>query len=159
MLTSDWESNVSQSTASGKPEKIMRTIGMNNFMPEPAIILWLRKHYEHQFPKVCEHCQRRYATLRDYILNTTPLGSPYSFDASLGDWDTKHPIGGGASVNCACGNTLALTTSGMPVPEILLVWGFIRSEIQKRGVAVEVVLDELRDEARRQVLSRDAAST
>ena len=99
MLTSDWESNVSQSTASGKPEKIMRTIGMNNFMPEPAIILWLRKHYEHQFPKVCEHCQRRYATLRDYILNTTPLGSAYSFDASLGDWDTKHPIGGGASVN------------------------------------------------------------
>ena len=159
MLTSDWESNVSQSTASGKPEKIMRTIGMNNFMPEPAIILWLRKHYEHQFPKVCEHCQRRYATLRDYILNTTPLGSAYSFDASLGDWDTKHPIGGGASVNCACDNTLALTTSGMPVPEILLVWGFIRSEIQKRGVAVEVVLDELRDEARRQVLSRDAAST
>jgi len=53
-------------------------------MTEAEAIQIMRKHIEGQFPKECPNCHHRYATLREYILATRPVGAK-SYDADAGE--------------------------------------------------------------------------
>jgi hypothetical protein len=122
-------------------------------MTELEVIQSMRGHLETLFPKVCPNCKRTFASLLEYILNTKPQGPMISFDAELGEWQTQQPLGVLVLANCPCGTTLALSTEGMPLGlrQSLLKW--IGHETVQRGMRPKDLLEHLRAETRRQVLS------
>lgn len=122
-------------------------------MDEPEVVRILRRHFESAFPKTCNNCGRQFATLRDYILTTDRRGPARSHDADLGEWDTAEPLGSQALANCPCGSTLALSTDGMALPQRHALLQWVRQETEIRGVGPSVLLEHLRDQLRRQVLS------
>ena len=121
-------------------------------LTEAEVIRLIREHLEGQFPKVCAACQRSYGSFREFLLITAPVGSTMSYDAQLNDWNPVVPMGTATYVNCPCGNTLCLTSEGMP---LLRLWGLMswaRAETKKRGQTLEELLNYLREEIRKQVL-------
>src|SRR5271154_2542732 len=102
-------------------------------MTEEQVIRAMRAHLEGLFPKVCPQCQRHFASLREYLLTTEPLGPAMPYDAESGQWRPLRPIGTATFANCPCGTTLALTSKGMPLFQLwpLLNWAWIETE--KRG--------------------------
>lgn len=122
-------------------------------MIETEVVKTLREHFEGLFPKVCPNCNRCFTTLQEYILITIPLGPSISYDAELSDWNTLLPIGSLAMANCPCGTTLTLGTEGMLLPRRLLLLDWVRIETQRRGLSPSELLDYLRNEIRKQVLS------
>jgi hypothetical protein len=121
-------------------------------MTDAQALQTVRRHLESLFPKTCSNCHRKFATLREYIVVTQPVGRTISYDAEMGDWDTTSPLGSAALANCSCGTTLALTTAGMALPERQALLNWVRIETQRRGVTASELLERLRDELRRQVL-------
>jgi hypothetical protein len=113
----------------------------------------VRRHLESLFPKTCSTCHRTFATLREYIVITKPVGQAMSYDAEFGDWDTTSPLGSVALANCSCGTTLALGTAGMALPERQALLEWVRVETRRRGVTAPELLERLRDELRQQVLA------
>jgi len=122
-------------------------------MTEAEVIQIAREHFESLFPKVCPNCNRRFATLREYVALTKPVGMPRSFDAELGDWNTMQPIGSVAQANCPCGSTLALSTEGMPPARRTALLNWVRLETQQQGISPSELLDHLRAEVRKRVLA------
>ena len=112
----------------------------------------MREYLEGLFPKACPACGRGFATLRDYISNTTPIGATLSLDASDEDWAPAHPLGTFALANCPCGNTLAVTTDGLPATTRRALLGWLRAETERLGVRPDVLLGRVRDEIRARVL-------
>jgi len=111
----------------------------------------VRRHFESLCPRTCPTCGRAYATLREYVRLTTPIGPPRSWDADLGDWHARAPVGSHALDNCVCGSTMALGTDGMG-PErqrVLLAW--LQDAWVRRGVEATRLLEWMRGEIRRQV--------
>jgi hypothetical protein len=100
------------------------------------------------FPKVCNVCGRTYATLHDYVDQTTRIGEPVSYDAELGDWQTPSPIGTLALANCSCGNTISLSTEGIPLERIHAMLAWLRAETERRGITANQLLDYVRDGVR-----------
>ena len=125
-------------------------------MTEAEVTQIVRQYFESLFPKVCPNCNRRFNTLREYILSTKRIGLPRSFDAELGDWETTQPIGSVALANCPCGSTLALSTEGMALSQRLALLDWVRTETQRRGVSPSELLEHLRDLVRQQVLGESA---
>jgi hypothetical protein len=125
-------------------------------MTEPDVIRAMRGHLEGQFPKTCPNCQRPFATLRDYLANTTHQGPPIPYDAQAGDWQPLKPVGTVTFANCPCGSTLALSSQGMPLPQLwrLLNWG--RTESERRGISPQALLADLREKICKQVLAEPA---
>ena len=121
-------------------------------MTEPEVVQTLREYFESLFPKVCPNCNRRFNTLREYILVTQRIGLTRSYDADLGEWKTTRPIGSVAQANCPCGSTLALSTESMALPQRLTLLEWVRVETHRRGVSPSELLEHLRDAVRRQVL-------
>ncbi len=97
------------------------------------------------FPKTCPNCQRIFATYRDYLLNTKPIGLPISYDVEFGDWKPAHSTGNLSLANCACGTTLALSSQAMPLPQIWQVLNWVKIETERRRCHVRDVLGHLRD--------------
>jgi hypothetical protein len=125
-------------------------------MTEAEVIQTVRRNLEELFPKVCQTCQRNYATLREFILVAEPLDPVTSFDVELGNWNPSEPIGTLAMANCPCGSTLAVSTRNLPVSEYWQVLEWIRMEMARRGVSQAELLGCLRDEIRKQVLAEPA---
>jgi hypothetical protein len=121
-------------------------------MTEDEVIRMLREYFARLFPKVCQNCNRRFATLQEYILITTRLGPAISYDAELNNWETTQPIGTMAQANCPCGSTLALTTKDMVMSQRLELLKWMRTESERRGISPSELLEHLRDEVRKQVL-------
>jgi hypothetical protein len=121
-------------------------------MTEAEAVQIVRQHFESLFPKTCHSCGRRFATLRDYVVDTKRMGSAMSYDADVGDWKTTEPIGSQALANCPCGSTLALTTEGISPPLRLALLTWLKVETQQRGVSPSELLESMRDEIRRQVI-------
>ncbi len=116
------------------------------------ILEMIYDHFAGLFPRDCTTCGRRFATLRQYILETTPVGSTTSFDAQLGDWHTTEPIGAIAMANCPCGSTLGLTTEGIALPEIHRLLAWVREETTRRGMTQAELLESVRTEMRQRAL-------
>jgi hypothetical protein len=121
-------------------------------MTEIEVIRIIRVHLEGLFPKVCSNCNNRFETYRDYLLSTKPLGSPTSFDAQMGDWHPAEPAESMSFANCPCGNTLALSSAGMPLLQLWSLMNWARVETKKRHQTLEQLLIHLRVEIKQQVL-------
>lgn len=115
-------------------------------MTEAEVIRIMRGHLERQFPKTCPNCQRRFDSLRDFILETTRNGSAIPYDAELGDWAPSNPVGTATFVNCQCGSTLALTSEGMPLLKLWSLLAWARKETRRRGITARELLNHLRDQ-------------
>lgn len=121
-------------------------------MTETEVVRIIRAHLESQFPKVCTNCKVYFATFRDFLLATNPLGSTISYDAELGDWNPTDPAETVTFANCQCGNTLALTSAGMPLLRLWSLMNWARIETKKRNQTLKELLNHLRDEINQQVL-------
>ena len=122
-------------------------------MNETEVIRQMREHLEGLFPKTCRNCGRNFDSLKEYLQITTHLGSAMPYDAMQGDWKPVKPIGMVTLANCPCGNTLSLTSVGMPRPQPWRLMAWAKVETIKRGVSPQELLNYLRDEICRQVLS------
>jgi len=122
-------------------------------MTEDHVIQQMRAHLERQFPKVCTTCHRRFATLREYLLNIQHLGPAMPYDAEAGDWNSLKPLGPMTLALCPCGTTLTLTSDGMPLVQLWSLLNWARSETQKRHMTPRDLLTYLRGEICKQVLA------
>jgi putative acetyltransferase len=121
-------------------------------MTEAEVVRQMREHLERLFPRVCSKCNRRFGTLREYLLTTEHAGSAMPYDPLLGEWRPLKPVGIMTYANCPCGSTLTLSSKGMPLPRLwsLLTWA--RGETKKRGLSPRELLNYLREEICKQVL-------
>jgi len=122
---------------------------------ENEVVERMLEHLDRQFPKNCPSCQSRFETLADYLRNTTHVGAPVSYDAALGDWQPDAPVGSMSLANCRCGTTLGITSSGMSLPTMWKMMGWLRSEMARRGVGASDVLRDLRAQLDAKALSRN----
>ena len=74
-------------------------------MTERELLQLARAYHETLFPKTCPHCGRRFASLREYIEVTRPVGRYMSYDVEAGDFAPRQLAGAIALANCPCGDT------------------------------------------------------
>ena len=122
-------------------------------MSEADVVMAMRKHLEGHFPISCPMCQQEYATLREYLLKTEHQGDAIPFDAEMGNWRPLNPVGTVTLANCPCGNTLGLSSEGMPLTQLWRLLNWARIETQKRQQTPRELLNHLRAEICHQVLS------
>lgn len=122
-------------------------------MTEADVIQAMRVHLEGQFPKVCANCQRRFATLREYLLATNQRGTALPYDADAGQWNPLRPLGTFTFADCPCGNTLTLSSEGMPLSQLWRLLNWARIETKRRHMTPQELLNHLRDEITKQVLA------
>ena len=122
-------------------------------MTEADVIRAMRKHLEGLFPKTCPNCQRKFATLREYLQVTDHQGRPISYDAEFDDWQPMEPVGTVTLANCPCGSTLALSSQGMSLLQLWRLLNWARIETKRRGMSPQELLGYLRDEICKQVLA------
>lgn len=113
----------------------------------------MRDHLEGHFPKMCPNCQWIFANLREYLTITTHQGLPVPHDALADDWQPFRPLGTVTLANCPCGSTLALSSRGMPLPQLWRLLNWARVETARRNMSPQQLLTCLRDEICKQVLS------
>ena len=104
----------------------------------------MRRHLEGKFPKKCGACERTFADLKDYLLHTTHVGPPRSYDMELGVHRPTQPIGTLSLANCSCGNTLAIDSSGMDLTTMWHLMTWLLAEMNRRGQNPLMVLESLR---------------
>jgi hypothetical protein len=121
-------------------------------MTDDEVVQILCVYFESLFPKVCPTCNRCFATLREYLLITTPIGPPKSYNTEFIDWKTWQPVGSMAMANCPCGSTLALSTDQMELSLRRELFNWLMTETQHRGVKESDLLEYLRDRVRKRVL-------
>jgi hypothetical protein len=126
---------------------------LSNCMPdevpilaEPEIMRLIHDHIRSLFPKTCPKCQRRFATYRDYLAGTKPVGVPVSYDLEMGDVKPADNIGNLSLANCDCGNTLALSSEGMPVADLWKVLKWVKLEMQHRRRTLPEMLTYVREQ-------------
>ncbi|MGW8370225.1 MAG: hypothetical protein ACWGPN_16295 [Gammaproteobacteria bacterium] len=122
-------------------------------MNEDDVVTIVRAHIERKFPMTCSKCGRRFASLRDYLLNTTHVGSPVSYDAELTDWRPRLPIGTMSFANCRCGTTLSISSQGMGLMAMWRLLRWARKESLQRNISTRELLDGVRSKIDRQVLA------
>jgi hypothetical protein len=113
-------------------------------MTEEEVFVVMRQHLEGKFPKKCALCHRTYANLKDYLLRTTHVGPPRSYDLEMGVHQPTKPIGTMSLANCACGNTLAIDSSGMELTTMWRLMAWLLAEMNRRGQKPSMVLESLR---------------
>lgn len=121
-------------------------------MTEAQVVTAIREHLESLFPLACPLCQRQYTTFREYLQNTEHQGDAIPYDAELGHWQPLRPVGTVTLANCRCGNTLVLSSEGMPLIRLWALLNWARTETQKRKQTPRVLLNYLRDVLCAQVL-------
>lgn len=125
-------------------------------MTDIEAIRIIRSHVEGLFPRECPNCHRHFATLREYILATQPIGTTISYDAEAEDWKPAEPVGTTAMANCVCGTTLTISSEGLSLLQMWRLLHWTRLETKRRGISYQKLLDEVREEIRRQVLAEPA---
>ncbi|MFO0674561.1 MAG: hypothetical protein U0235_33935 [Polyangiaceae bacterium] len=122
-------------------------------MNEADVIRATRAHLERQFPKTCSGCGRVFRSLKEYLLNTSHVGAPISYDADEGNYQPVAPVGTISLANCSCGSTLALGSDGMSLLTVWRLMGWARREMKRRQVDMREVLERLRQQVDEVVLS------
>lgn len=121
-------------------------------MNEDQVAVIIKQYVETLFPKSCPNCQRVYNTLREYLLVTTPVGQPISYDAELGNRNPEKLIGTITSANCPCGSTLSIGTEHMELSQRLALLDWIYQETEAQGISAPDLLDRVRTKASQLVL-------
>ena len=122
-------------------------------MTEDQVIHIIRTNVEKQFPKDCNACGYRFASLKEYLQNTVHIGKPHSYDAEAEDWKPKKPFGTFSFSDCKCGNTLVLGSSRLEVVTMWKLLWWARNETSRRKLSVNELLDEIRSKIDNQVLN------
>jgi hypothetical protein len=122
-------------------------------LTETEVLAIIREYLEGLFPKECSNCQRRYFTLREYLLTTRQLGDAVSVNPKAAERNQANPVGTLTFANCTCGNTIALSSERMPLPQLWSLFDWARAETQIRGQTPRQLFDHLRDELWKIVLS------
>ncbi len=125
-------------------------------MTEIEVIREIRENVEGQFPKVCPFCRRTFATIREFLLTTKPLGPVVSYDAELGDWNPADPIGTMAFANCPCGDTLVVSSEAMPRLRLWSILNWVRDETILRNQSPHEIFSHLRDQITQQIMQKPA---
>jgi hypothetical protein len=120
---------------------------------EAEVIRMIHRHIEGLFPRTCPKCKRLFPTYRDYLLGTRHIGTPVSYDIEFDDLRPAQAGGNLSLANCSCGNTIALSSAGMPLRQIWQVLAWVKSEAEKRQVPVEKILTHLRTEVSKRGLA------
>jgi hypothetical protein len=94
-----------------------------------------------------------FVNYREYLQNTTPVGFPVSYDLEAGDATPAESMGNLSMANCRCGNTLALSSQGMPMKNLWGVLKWIEQETERRGIPMRHILAHLRDEVSKRGLA------
>lgn len=113
-------------------------------MTEAEVIAVMRQFLEKKFPKKCGVCERTYANLKDYLLHTTHVGRPRSYDVEMGILRPTQPMGTMSLANCGCGNTLVIDSGGMSLLTLWRLMGWLTGEMARRREKAPVVLEDLR---------------
>jgi len=113
---------------------------------EAEVVQMTLEHIQGLFPRTCPKCKRTFATYREYLLNTKHIGSPISYDAEFEDWKPSRTTGNLSLANCPCGNTMALSSEGMPLEQIWQVLKWVKVEAERRNVEIQKILEHLRTE-------------
>lgn len=120
-------------------------------MTEDEVLAIMREYYSGLFPKVCPNCQRRFATLREYVVATKPVGRYMSYDVESGSWTPE--MGTLALANCPCGNTMGMSTEALAPATRAVLLGWVKSEAERRSMNPTDLLAYLRVELRRQIMA------
>ena len=123
-------------------------------MTEGEAVKIIRKHVENQFPMNCSTCNHQFASLKEYLQNTTPVGTPVSYDAERGDWKPLNPLGAFSLRNCKCGSTLCVSSHGMKITTMWRLLKWARKESSSRGIKVRELLQDIRKKINNQVLNQ-----
>ena len=128
-----------------------------DIVTEDDVVRIVRAYIEGLFPKVCPRCGRRFGSLREYLQQTTHVGSPI-FNDEIGGQPLIEPLGPLSLANCPCGTTLIVSADGIPreLMAELLMWA--RSEASRRSVSVPDVLHRLRERIDAQILGEEDGS-
>lgn len=102
-----------------------------------------RKHFETFFPKVCLCCGLQFDSLRAFVTNARVLGVAVSFDETLAHWEYSDSVEALVYASCTCGNSLALGTVPMNPADRIGLFGWVRTEMDARGVTPSTALGEL----------------
>jgi hypothetical protein len=121
-------------------------------MTEADIMRVIREHVDRQFPKKCRACQKVFLDYRDYLLNTQHQGNPVSWDIEMDNWKPADSSGNFALANCRCGNTLVISSSGMPLMQIWKILHWVKMESLRRGVKIEEIICYIRDTVEQKAL-------
>jgi hypothetical protein len=124
-------------------------------MTDPEVINTVRAHAETHFPMNCTNCAKPYRDLHQFLLETTHVGKPISYDAEENDWRPKLPIGTLAQFNCQCGTTLTLGSPGMPLSTLWRLMWWLRQRHKATGQAYQDILAWVQQEIDKQVLGDD----
>jgi len=122
-------------------------------LTEAEVVRIIHAHIEGLFPKTCTRCGQTFANYREYLRNTQPVGFPVSYDLEAGDAKPAESMGNLSMSNCRCGNTLALSSQGMPMKQLWAVLKWIEHETERRGVPMHQILGHLRDEVSKRGLA------
>ena len=120
---------------------------------EDRAIKIIREYLEQLFPKNCATCGYQFNTYKEYLHNTTHIGTPHSYDAARGIWQSSTSIGTISMANCRCGNTLALSSAGMDLMTMWKLLRWARGEASRKKLHLDDYLKEIREKIKSQVLS------
>jgi hypothetical protein len=122
-------------------------------MTEDDVVHIVRSYIEGLFPKVCSNCGRRFVSLRDYLETTTHLANPILYD-DIAESIPPRPLGPLSLASCPCGTTLAISGRGIPLPQMIELLTWARTESRQRSISLRELLRHIRDRIDRQVLER-----
>ena len=137
-----------------QPADVVIEISRQTKLTEDDVVRIVRAYIEGLFPKVCPRCGLRFGSLRDYLQQTTHLGSPI-FNDEIGGQPLAEPLGPISLANCRCGTTLTISSEGIPRELMAELVAWARGEASRRSVTVPDVLHALRERIDAQVLGED----
>jgi hypothetical protein len=117
---------------------------------EDDVVRIVRSYIEGLFPRVCPNCGRSFATLREYLQETTHLASPILYD-DITEGVPAHPLGPMSLANCPCGTTLTVSSRGIPASQMVELLTWARGESLRRSMDVRELLRQIRDRIDREV--------
>lgn len=123
------------------------------FESESEVTDFLHDYFVSLFPKSCKHCGHTFDSLRDWIVFTAPLGHVISYDADEQDWRPAAMKGSLVYANCACGDTLTLSTDSLPISTRYGLLEWLQQQTQRQQCEPHDILDRIRAEIRRRELA------
>ena len=122
-------------------------------MTEKQVIKTILTAVEENFPKDCTSCRHRFHTYKDYIQETTLLGTPISYDAENKNWLPGTPLGFHSYCKCNyCSNTLTTNIDSLKRDTTWHLLAWIKEETKNRGVSSREILNDIREKMRKHVL-------
>jgi hypothetical protein len=122
-------------------------------MTEEQVTKTILTAVEKNFPKDCSCCGHLFHTYKDYLEGTTPLATPISYDAEIGNWQPQKPLGFIAYWKCnSCSNTLTTNLHSLETETIWQLLTWLKKETKSREVSRKELLESIRAKMRKQVL-------